>query len=111
MTEFGRYVMLTASLAVLCSGFVSAANATDTVVVQWTKIMLQIIRDTRPLPPVSARYLAILDTCMYDAWTAYDQLAVSTQANGIPRQSNTLPLAVQKAVSFAAYRATPHLRG
>ena len=105
MTKFGRHVKLTALLAVLCSGFVSGANAADTVVVQWTDIMLQIIRDTHPLPPVAARYLAILDTCMYDAWTAYDQLAVPTQVNGIPRQSNTLPLAVQKAVSFAAYRA------
>src|SRR5262249_23121901 len=105
MTKLRRYVRLTASLAVLCSGFVSAANAADTVVVQWTDVMLQIIRDTEPLPPVSARYLAILDTCMYDAWTAYDRRAMPTQANGIPRQGNALLLAVQKAVSFAAYRA------
>jgi hypothetical protein len=41
---------------------------------------------------------------MYDAWTAYDQHAVPTQVNGIPRQGNALLPTVQKTVSFAAYR-------
>jgi hypothetical protein len=101
----GKHARWTASLAFVCSSFVSAACAADTVVVQWTDVMLQIIRGTHPTPPVSARYLAILDTCMYDAWTVYDPRAVPTQANGIPRQGSALLPVVQQAVSFAAYRA------
>ena len=89
----------------LGSTFSMAAKAADTVVVQWTDVMLQIIRDTRPTPPEAARFLAILDTCMYDAWSAYDGRALPSRPNGIPRQANQLLPAVQKAVSYAAYRA------
>lgn len=92
----------------LVSTSASGARAADNVAVRWADIMLDIIRVTHPLPPVSARYLAIMDTCMYDAWTAYDSRAVPTQANGIQRRNG--PLADQeKAVSYAAYRAVQDL--
>ena len=81
------------------------AKAADTAIVQWTDIMLQIIRETHPSPPVAARQLAVLDTCMYDAWTAYDRVALPSLSNGIPRQTDISSPTVQKAVSYAAYRA------
>jgi len=96
---------LASAAALSCVAAAAPAQAADTIPVQWTDVMLQAIRDTHPLPPVSARYLAVLDTCMYDAWTAFDKRAVPTQANGVPRQSSPSDAAANKAVSYAAYRA------
>jgi|HubBroStandDraft_3_1064219.scaffolds.fasta_scaffold44055_1 hypothetical protein len=36
--------------------------------------------------PVVARALAIVHTCMYDAWAACDERAVGTQLGGAPRR-------------------------
>src|SRR5947209_5913985 len=80
--------------------------ATDSVVVQWNNAALQAIHDTKLGPTVAARALAILHTCMYDAWTAYDPVAHAVWCL-IPK----LPLVQQTlanknmAMSFAAYRA------
>jgi hypothetical protein len=51
------------------------AAAGDTVVVQWNRVLLQAVRNTRFAPMLTARALAVTHTCMYDAWTAYDPLA------------------------------------
>jgi hypothetical protein len=88
-------------------GMLPQAQADDTVVVTWNKATLQAIRDTRPGPPIVARMLAITHTCMYDAWVAYDPVAVGTRLGGTLRQpmsERTLPNK-KKAMSFAAYRA------
>ena len=71
--------------------------------IQWNNAALQAIGDTTPGPTIGARALAIMHTCMYDAWATYDKNAVPTQSNGIPRQK-TKAYATQ-AVSYAAYRA------
>src|SRR5260370_24589947 len=55
-----------------------AAQTTDNVVIQWTNAALQAIRDVIPGPSPASRALAILYTCMYDAWTVYDTQAVPT---------------------------------
>ena len=54
------------------------AAGTDTVVIQWNDATLQAIRDTKPGPPMVARALAIVHTCIYDAWAAYDERARGT---------------------------------
>jgi PAP2 superfamily len=57
---------------------------------------------------VAARALAVVATAMYDAWSAFDPLAVPTQpGNGILRQTGSAGNAAAKAqaISFAAYRA------
>ena len=46
---------------------------------QWTSAALHAIRDAKLGAPVVARALAIVHTCMYEAWTAYDEGAVGTQ--------------------------------
>lgn len=108
MTLNFRKAALALPLTTLVTAFASNAQAADTVAVRWADIMLDIIRVTHPLPPVSARYLAILDTCMYDAWTAYDNRAAPTQASGVPRRKGSLA-DQEKAVSYAAYRAVQDL--
>jgi hypothetical protein len=82
-----------------------------TVVVQWNNATLQAIRDLRPGPPMAARALAIVHTCMYDAWTAYHPVALPTQrTSGVPKVADQRSHANKtQAVSYAAYRALLNL--
>jgi hypothetical protein len=58
-----------------------------------------------------ARALAIVHTCIYDAWAAYDQHALGTRLGGSLRQhpSHRRIANKNKAISFAAYRAVVDL--
>jgi hypothetical protein len=72
---------------------------------------LQAIRDTRPGPTPAARALAIAHTAIYDAWAAYDPLAVDTRQRLRATPSLRQPTAERtlanknKAISYAAYAA------
>ena len=61
----------------------------------------------KPNPPVTARMHAIISTCMFDAWAAYDATAVGTQLKGTLRRPAVERTDVnkQKAIAFAGYRA------
>jgi hypothetical protein len=79
----------------------------ESVVLQWNDVNLQAIRDTKPGPPQTARALAIVHTAMYDAWAAYDAVAVGTRYGGDlrrPSEEHT-PGRKSEAISYAAYRA------
>jgi len=73
----------------------------------WNNATLQGIRDAKLGAPVVARALAIVHTCMYDAWAAYDERAVGTQLGGaLRRPASERTLAnKEQAISYAAYRA------
>jgi hypothetical protein len=89
----------------------AAAGAPDNVVLRWNSAALQGVRDSGLGPPMAARALAIVHTCMYDAWAAYDPVANGTRYGGALRQppgERTLPNKVA-AISFAAYRAAVDL--
>jgi hypothetical protein len=102
------------SIAVLAGALfypASAAHAQpagrDNVVILWDQAALNAIRVTRTTPPIAARALAIMHTCMFDAWAAYDDVAEGTRLGGSvrrPHAEHTLPNK-EKAVSYAAYRA------
>ncbi len=81
------------------------------VVVQWNQAILQGVRDSTLGPPMVARALAIVHTCMFDAWVAYDNRAVGTQLGGSLRRpaNERTPSNKNQAVSFAAYRAAVDL--
>src|SRR6185437_8474795 len=81
------------------------------VVIQWNQAALQGVRDGTLGPPMVARALSILHTCMYDAWAAYDQKAIGTQLGGRLRTLPAVrtPANKSKAISFAAYRAAVEL--
>jgi hypothetical protein len=85
-----------------------AGAATDgSVVLAWNQQVLDAIAVTNTGPTIAARALAVVHTAIYDAWTAYDPVAVPTMANGNGRQpaaERTLANKA-KAVSFAAYLA------
>jgi hypothetical protein len=55
------------------------AETGDNLVLQWNEVSLQAIRDTRPFPTAAARALAMVHTAIYDAWAAYDSVAVDTR--------------------------------
>src|SRR5215217_6420217 len=50
----------------------------DNLVLVWNDQTLEAIRRLPPAPTVAARALAIVHTAIYDAWAAYDPLAVGT---------------------------------
>ena len=90
---------------------VSIFAQSPTIVVQWNQAVLQGVRDGTLGPPMVARALAIVHTCAYDAWAAYDKHAVGTQLGGQlrrPTKEHTLANK-NKAISFAAYRAAVDL--
>jgi hypothetical protein len=81
--------------------------ADDNVVLHWNSAFLQAVRNTRMPPPQVARAAAIVHTCTYDAWAAYDGRALGTQFGGTlrrPRIERTKANKIQ-AINFAAYRA------
>src|SRR5438874_7689663 len=93
--------------ALLLASAEEGVSAIPSVVGQWNNAALQGIRDAKLGTPVVARALAIVHTCMYDAWAAYDTHAVGTQLAGVlrrPVSEHTLS-SKQQAISFAAYRA------
>ena len=55
---------------------VPSASATSSIAQTWDEQILAAIRIDRPHPPVHARNLFTLSAAMYDAWAAYDGVAV-----------------------------------
>jgi hypothetical protein len=83
----------------------------DSVVLLWNEAALQGVRDSKLGPPMVARALAIVHTCIFDAWAAYDHHAVGTRLGSTlrrPPRERTLAN-VNAAISFAAYRAAVDL--
>jgi hypothetical protein len=77
----------------------------------WSRAVLAAVERSSPGPTVAARAMAVLHTCMYDAWAAYDPIAQGTRLGGALRR----PLAEQgvaektEAVSYAAHLAAVDL--
>jgi hypothetical protein len=99
--EFFAYISCCTS--VVLAGSPRAANPIS----EWHSAALHGIRDARLVAPIASRALAILQTCAYDAWAAYDEKAVGTQLSEAlrrPPNERTLPNK-EKAISYAAFRA------
>src|SRR5690349_17088182 len=79
----------------------------DSAVIAWNDVALSSVRSTKLAPPMAARMLAIMHTCMFDAWSRYDAVAIPTQPSSISRRppSEGILANKQEAVSYAAYRA------
>ena len=80
------------------------------VVADWNATALIEVRSANQGPPVTARALAVAHTCIYDAWSVYDALAVPTIA-GTPRRPSIERTDANrtKALSCAAYRCLANL--
>ena len=97
-----------------CTGNSSTTQVTPThssgppsVVMQWNNAALQMIKNGHLGPPIVARVLAVVHTCMYDAWAAYDDVAVGTRLGNTLRRptAERTQANKEKAISYAAYRA------
>ncbi len=100
------YVFI-ASLALLQPIALGADRLELNTALRWNSAALQGIRDAKLGAPMVGRALAVVHTCMYDAWAAYDENAVGTQLGGALRRpafERTLANKEQ-AISYAAYRA------
>src|SRR5262249_8016109 len=73
----------------------------------WLDATLNEVMNARLKLPMGWRALEISNTCMYDAWAAYDDLAVGTQlGSALRRPPGERTLAnKEKAISYAAHRA------
>jgi hypothetical protein len=85
------------------------AGPDDNAALLWSEQTLASIRAASPplAPTVGSRVLAIVQTSVYDAWAAYDAVAVGTRLGGTlrrPPAERTLDNK-SEAISFAAYRA------
>lgn len=101
--------MICVGVAVMLAGSPTSTHAsTDNVVLQWNAAALEAIRHSPLGPPAVARALAILHTCMYDAWAAYDPLAVGVHYH---QKDFAGPSDARRsrAISYAAYRALADL--
>ena len=99
--------LLTVAALIWPVGVLGQSNTSDNLVVRWNAAALQGVRDSRIGPPMVARALAIVHTCIFDAWAAYDKRAVGTQFGDElrrPKRERTLANK-NEAISFAAYRA------
>jgi hypothetical protein len=106
-------VAVVTALALLLPAGVRPARASADLnpVVRWDRLLLNTIRATSTSPTVAARALAVLHTCMYDAWAAYDPVAEGTRLGGAlrrPAGERTLD-ARREAISRAARLAARDL--
>lgn len=81
--------------------------AGETIVAIWNEATLEGIREGGLPAPIAARALAIADTSMYDAWAAYDPIAVGTDATSRLRRpaSERTKANTERAIAVAAYYA------
>jgi membrane-associated phospholipid phosphatase len=95
------------ALSALLLSLAAPAAAQDDVVRAWNSALLQAVRETRMAPMHTARALAVVHTCIYDAWAAYDARALGTRLGGTLRRPSAEWTLSNKAeaVSYAAYRA------
>jgi hypothetical protein len=103
-----RFWLGISALLILMGRSDSAATLRDSQIDgQWNTAALQGVRDAKLGAPMVARALAIVHTCMYDTWAAYDERAVGTQLGGALRRpaSERTPANKEQAISYAAYRA------
>ena len=96
------WLLLSSAVLIECP-----ASGSQSIARVWDEQILSGIRIDKPNPPVHARNLFHLSVAMYDAWAAYDAVAVGTRLGGSlrrPPAEHTLANK-QQAISYAAYRA------
>src|SRR5690349_15295878 len=84
-------------------GMVSHSRAAPSVARLWDEAILSGIRIDKPNPPVHARNLFHLSVAMYDAWAAYDPVAVGYLFHE-KHTAADIVAARNEAISYAAYR-------
>ena len=96
--------LLRLALLIVCGfGAVRHAFSVPSIARIWDEEILTSIRIDRPHPPVQARNLFTVSVAMYDAWAAYDSVAVGYLYRG-KHTAADVAAARREAISYAAYR-------
>jgi hypothetical protein len=88
---------------------VTEKTGADNVAYIWGYAALQgTAMDTerfKPRPTVTSRYLGLIFTAIFDAWTRYDETAIPVYATSLDRRPNAEHTIEnkEKAISYAAY--------
>src|SRR5215471_11832448 len=91
-------------LCCVCNvGLAFRASAAQSIARVWDEQILSAIRVDTPHPPVQARNLFHVSVAMYDAWAAYDPVAVGYLFRE-KHTANDVAAARREAISYAAYR-------
>ena len=82
------------------------ASGEDTLVVQWNDVLLESIRESKLGPPMVARAIGIVHTCGFDAWAAYDDVAIGTRLGASLRRpaAERMQPNKQEAFSYGEFR-------
>jgi hypothetical protein len=81
----------------------------ENVVVVWNDAALEAARRSTIGPPAIARALAIVHTCIYDAWAAFDPIAAGVHFRVKHAGAATTDERRSRAISHAAHRALVNL--
>jgi hypothetical protein len=82
---------------------VTPALLAQSIARDWNEQILTAIRSDTPHPPAQARNLFSLSVAMYDAWAAYDNVAVGYVYRG-KHIAADVAAARREAISYAAWR-------
>jgi hypothetical protein len=100
-------ILIAAALCASCSpGASLPAQQTEELSLagQWNEQVLLVVTQEKPGPPIAARFMALVHTAMYDAWTAYDDKAVPVYGSkAVPLDNDEA--AKRIAISYAASEA------
>src|SRR6185436_20148081 len=91
------------SLLILTTATGAHAAASNSIARVWNERALAAIRQDTPHPPAQARNYLAFSVCMYDAWAAYDPLAVGYVYRGKHTVAD-IASARSNALSYAVYR-------
>lgn len=117
MNRLILFAMIIACLTTACSPGQKTAETKeepkgkDNVAYQWGKIALEATaNDTdmfKPRPTITSRFLGLIFTAVFDAWTRYDKKATPVYLTGVDRRPTDELTTRNKeiAISYAAYRA------
>ena len=84
---------------------VSVNDPTPSISVRWDQAVQNAVENTGPGPTIASRAYSMVHTAIYDAWSAYDATAISTQRGDDLQQDTSQNTEKNKieAMSFAAY--------
>ena len=91
------------------------ANPSKSAAYEWLDVALEATAREHERhgarPTIGSRMLAIIVTCMYDAWAAYDDKAVGTRLGDKLRRPSTERTIAnkEKAIAYSTYRAMLYL--
>ncbi len=90
---------------------VEEPKGVDNVAYQWSEMAIEgTAKDTdrfKPRPTITSRYLGLIFTSIFDAWSRYDEKAIPVYLEGVERRPTEEQTLANKeiAISYAAYRA------